>query len=1073
MNEIIKKNKKKLDKIEKIKKNDTFSNNYQNKIKFYEEIIQETILSVQKYKFLDIITANELNITINNLEQIINQLSETKDEKDKNVISEKLQKINDSLFDTFKQFGTTNITNLLTVSFGKNFINLIKDNEKYKIIDKYVHPISFKVLTASEKKNKTPLIKNKIIEDFMIAENSNDYECFDLGRTTKIFQLKVYGIKIAIRNKEEKKILILNGLSKDLMMPSITDKLFKDKINDLRLNKPEENDYSSNTFDNFIDSLSIKDLLIYSNEEIYFKFAGTMNQLNLIKQKNISQVVKDFLTCELYSQRKTIINLLLPDDNPEFQYLAYLLYDLMSNDVNGNIDTHEQTSLFDSLPWNIKKKFRLAMKQTIQYTNKLTNFDSSKIPLEQQICLLKANDIVKEKAMVKLKEVKAKTDDSGSKARQYLEGLLKIPFGIYKKEPILSTMKTIKNEIDEIKDLLKNIVKTNEYDFLNCYNLKDTISEELYENINISIIKNVSDTIKNTKRNDLIHIINFINKYIRKQEKNGKKINYSGKKQIILKQEIIDFLLLYKNNNDFIENFIKEIPVKLIEKDRMVNLYQNVKTLSSRRNTISNYMSYTNTTLENAVHGHSYAKRQIERIVGQWITGEMDGYCFGFEGPPGVGKTSLAQKGISKCLLDQDNVSRPFSFIAVGGSSNGSTFEGHNYTYVGSTWGKIVDVIIESKCMNPIIFIDELDKISKTEHGKEIIGILTHLIDPAQNKGFQDKYFSGIELDLSKALFIFSYNNAELIDRILLDRIHRIKFKHLTVEEKITIANNYLLPELYLKMGINNYIKLSDEIISFIIREYTYEAGVRNLKQHLFDIIGEINLKLLLNKFDESLPYTITIEDVKNIYLKEKTPIRPTLIHETNSVGIINGLWANSSGKGGIIQIETNFFASSTLFELKLTGSQGDVMKESMNVAKTLAWNSIDDKTKKLLMKRKETSNQGIHIHCPEGSVPKDGPSAGTAITVALFSLFTNKKIKNDFAITGEISLQGNVTEIGGLDLKILGGIQGGVKSFIFPEKNKKEFTEFMEKYNDKDIIKDIHFYPVNTFDEVLKLILA
>ena len=144
-----------------------------------------------------------------------------------------------------------------------------------------------------------------------------------------------------------------------------------------------------------------------------------------------------------------------------------------------------------------------------------------------------------------------------------------------------------------------------------------------------------------------------------------------------------------------------------------------------------------------------------------------------------------------------------------------------------------------------------------------------------------------------------------------------------------------------------------------------------------------------------------------------------------------------------------------------------------MNVAKTLAWNSIDDHTKKLLMKRKETSNQGIHIHCPEGSVPKDGPSAGTAITVALFSLFTNKKIKHNFAITGEISLQGNVTEIGGLDLKIIGGIQGGVKSFIYPEKNKKEFNEFMEKYKDKDILKDITFYPVNTFNEVLKLILV
>ena len=246
----------------------------------------------------------------------------------------------------------------------------------------------------------------------------------------------------------------------------------------------------------------------------------------------------------------------------------------------------------------------------------------------------------------------------------------------------------------------------------------------------------------------------------------------------------------------------------------------------------------------------------------------MDGYCFGFEGPPGVGKTSLAQKGISKCLLDQNNVPRPFCFIAVGGSSNGSTFEGHNYTYVGSTWGKIVDVLIESKCMNPIIFIDELDKISKTEHGKEIVGILTHLIDPSQNKGFQDKYFSGIELDLSKALFIFSYNNAEIIDRILLDRIHRIKFKHLTIEEKITITNDYLLPELYTKMGINNYIKLTDDVISFIINEYTYEAGVRNLKQHLFDIIGEINLNLLLDNFDKPLPYLISTDDVKNIYLK-------------------------------------------------------------------------------------------------------------------------------------------------------------------------------------------------------------
>ncbi len=1068
MKDKIKKSKKIFDENIKI---DAFSNNVREKLTFYENIIQETILSIQKYKYLDIISANELNISTQNLELILQDIKNIKMLKETKPIVEKIETINTSIHDIIKQFGTNSISNMMTVSFGKDYVNSVKNDEKFKIIDKYIRPLSFKLLTSNEKKNKTPLIKNKIIEDFMISENAANLECFDLGRTTKQFQLKVYGIKIAIRNAQEKKILIVNGLCDDLMLSSLSNDFFVNKIENLKFNKPEENDFNSEIFNHFIESLSIKDLLIYNHEELYFKFSGIINQLHLIKQKNISQIVKDFLTSELYSQRRILINMLLPQDDPEFQYLAYLLYDLMSNDVNGNIDTQEQTCLFDSLPWNIKKKFRLAMKQTIQYTNKLTNFDSSKIPLEQQICLLKANDIVKEKAMVKLKEVKAKTDDTGSKARQYLEGLLKIPFGTYKKEPILSVMKNIKNELDESKETIKSIIKSDKYDSINCYNIQEQTIDDLYNDVNNNVVSLIIDNIDKIKRNKLIEIINNINKVIKKYNISYEKLIHSGKNQNYMKNQISGFLNENKNNITTILYLIKCNCFEMYEKEKTTNLYNTLSTITVKRQEISTYMKYSKETLNNAIHGHDNAKRQIERIIGQWITGEMDGYCFGFEGPPGVGKTSLAKKGISNCLLDDNKFPRPFSFIAVGGSSNGSTFEGHNYTYVGSTWGKIVDVLIESKCMNPIIFIDELDKISKTEHGKEIIGILTHLIDSTQNQGFQDRYFSGIDLDLSKALFIFSYNNPETIDKILLDRIHRIKFKHLTMEEKITITKKYLLPELYSKMGINGYINITDELIKFIINEYTYEAGVRNLKQHLFDIIGEINLKLLLNNFTQEIPFTPSIDDVRNTYFKEKTPIRPTLIHKENSVGLINGLWANASGKGGIIQIETSFYASSSLFELKLTGSQGDVMKESMNVAKTLAWSFLNDATKKKLLKRKESGDQGIHIHCPEGSVPKDGPSAGTAITVALYSLFTNKKIKHDYAITGEISLQGNVTEIGGLDLKIIGGITAGVKSFIYPEKNSKEFSNFMDKYKENPIIEGISFHPVSKINEVFKII--
>jgi ATP-dependent Lon protease len=329
-------------------------------------------------------------------------------------------------------------------------------------------------------------------------------------------------------------------------------------------------------------------------------------------------------------------------------------------------------------------------------------------------------------------------------------------------------------------------------------------------------------------------------------------------------------------------------------------------------------------------------------------------------------------------------------------------------------------------------------------------------------------------LDLSKALFILSYNDVDAVDKILLDRIHRIKFSNLSLEDKLVISNKHILPEVYKKMGLDGIIHLEDETIKYIIDEYTCEPGVRKLKEMLFELVGEINLDILKNNdTDFEFPLNIKKEDLKTKYFKNKQEVRNKKIHATNAVGIINGLWANALGKGGVIPIQSQFFPSEKFLDLKLTGMQGDVMKESMNVALTLAWNLTDNKSQCFLREKYNTEHAkyGVHIHCPEGAVPKDGPSAGTAITTVIYSLLNNKKIKYDIAITGEISLDGQVTEIGGLDLKILGGIKAGVKEFIFPQENDKDYKKFLEKYKDSQLLEGIVFHQVSHISKVFELV--
>jgi len=1071
----------------KISKKNTVNKLIISKINYYIGIVENTILYVQKYKILDILNANQLNEAIQKLLDVNTSLmvlldytKTNKHFKNKDEILDKLQTINNELSFIFRSYGTKNIVDVLNIVFGNSFIeNNHFDDSRFSLIKKFIHPISYKVLewkpnSKNDKSNKTRIARNKIVEDFMIVETAKSLDCFDLARTSNVFQTKVYGIKICFQNYVTGKTLIICGISDEIILQCCSENFIYDQLKLINTNKPKDTNFYSNDFDRYINSLTLKELLIYNEIELYHKYNGFCIHNNQIKQKPIHDNVKDFLSSELYDQRRILIQLLIKADDPEFQYLAYLLYDLLSseNDAN-NIDTQEQTILFDSLPWNIKKFFKNAMKNTLNYTNSFVDFETSKIPLEQQICLMKAPRVVKEKAMTKLKEVKAKSEDSGSKARHYLEGLLKIPFGYYKKEKILDTIAdytTILNDTihyikNNDKDGLLDIEIKDKYTSVEINQIIDNINNFVKE-YNSNFVLNVIDKANNNKRNNLVQITYEINSIIKMYSLKYHRISHSGKKISFIKNSISKFIETYKDNSIVFEHLYKYFHLSKINIDKINN---DIKIIGTKKNDICTYMNNVNDILDDAVHGHENAKRHIERIIGQWISGDQDGYCFGFEGPPGVGKTSLARKGLAHCLKDSNGEVRPLSFIAMGGASNGSTLAGHNYTYVGSTWGKIVDILMDTKCMNPIIFIDELDKISRTENGKEIIGILTHLIDRTQNEQFQDKYFNGVDLDLSKALFIFSYNDVSCLDRILLDRIHRIKFDHLTLNDKLKICNKYILPEFYKKFNMKN-LNFSDDILTYIIETYTNESGVRKLKEIIFEIISEINLEILKKDIDD-VP-TINKDIITNKFLKDKHRIRIKTIHDNPQAGLINGLWANSLGMGGIIPIECNLFPSNNFLDFKLTGLQGDVMKESMNVSKTLSWKLTSSANKtKFISGVKKSKLQGIHIHCPEGAVPKDGPSAGTAITTCIYSILNNKKIKNNIAITGEINLQGKVTEIGGLDLKILGGIRAGVKTFIFPENNQEDFDKFMDKQKDKEIFQGIEFIPVNNIQEVLKLV--
>ena len=1018
------------------------------------EIITDTIISVQLYRKYNIFSNSEVNICITSLRELHSKTVETfnKIQSDSiEIIIDALQLIIDKLTAIISTFGTKCVDDMIYMTFGSSFLEYTGEPElsaKFSLIRKYIRPIGFKAITNANhtKHNAKSICIDKITDEIIPMESAPQFECFNYDLNVSSFHQKVCGIKVIFRCEHSKKTIIMSG---------ITDEVNLDLLENAYVDSRKKCILSNNAGCNMevlqrqVDTMTLKDILIHGDRDVGKRNAAICALAAATRSDKLEKTLKKFTSLEVFEQRNILIDLLTYSDDGELKYITYLLYDVITV---SNSDTNEQAMIYDSFPWAVKRYFKDAMKYTMNYTHQVTQkYDVNRVSLEQQVYAMRAPELVKDKAIAKLKEIKNKSDDSSGKAKQYLEGLLRIPFNTCREEPILRSTKLINADFKKLIELAKPLIDIpvkNIYTNAEVYGYIARIESAITE-----CLQDVDSAIDTATKSQIDKIIEYINaKDIKWYKLKTKHARLGEIKKFITNGSITD-----------------RIEIQSIAKTDGVNFKRINADITKIKTGLTEFhksMKDIDDVFDGSIHGQTHAKTQLKKIIAQWITGEQKGHCFGFEGSPGIGKTSLAKYGLAKCLVDADGTSRPFTFIALGGSCNGSTLEGHGYTYLNSTWGAISTAQMDAGCKNLIIYFDEVDKISK-EHGSEINGILTHLTDTTQNDSFQDRFFPGIPLDLSKVLFILSYNDPNAIDKILLDRIHRIKFENLTIEEKIVIARDYMIPVITKNMGLSEAVVMSDDVIRQIIVSFTMEPGVRKLKEILFDLYGAINLELL-HPSELTIPIVVTMASIDK-YLNKYKKITEHVIHDNPMVGIINGLYANSLGNGGIIQIEASFFPTSTFLDLKLTGLQGNVMKESMNVAKTLAWSLCPHDIKQRMLadfEKNKNENHGIHVHCPEGAVEKDGPSAGVASTTAIFSLLTQQPICNTVAITGEVDLRGNVTAIGGLEYKITGGIRAGVKTFLYPKENNKEFIEFKEKHQ---VCDDIKFIEISNISDVFK----
>jgi len=446
---------------------------------------------------------------------------------------------------------------------------------------------------------------------------------------------------------------------------------------------------------------------------------------------------------------------------------------------------------------------------------------------------------------------------------------------------------------------------------------------------------------------------------------------------------------------------------------------------------------------------------------------DIAGVILCFAGPPGVGKTSLANS-IATAL------GRPLVRMALGGLEDVNELRGHRRTYVGAMPGRVVQGLIEAKSMDPVIVLDEIDKVGRSMRGDPTAALL-EILDPEQNSKYRD-YYLNFNIDLSKAIFIATANDVGRIPAPLRDRMEFIGLNSYTPKEKFEIAKRYLIPQELKKHALKRReFSISDKALKILIDEYTREAGVRNLRRRLASLMRKAARKLLEDKTKDVIH--ITKKNLKNY--TDKKVFEISLVDSRPQVGVVSGLAWTAVG-GDVLTIEAIKIKGKGL--LQLTGSLGDVMKESVRIAHSVVKILIDQKKLKIpvdvIPRSLKERDDGIvvdasevykrydlHIHVPEGATPKDGPSAGIAMVSTIASILSNRKIDNKVAMTGEVTLTGKVLPIGGLKEKLIAAYKAGVTKALIPQKNyERDLADIPSEVKD-----NIKIIGVSSVDEVLK----